>query len=204
MQMNYRPTKAALRELTALAQSQAGYFTAKQAAELGYLSQHIDYHLQKKNFERAGHGFYRLPEIPASEYDDLVKLSFWSRDRNDHPQAVASHHTALAAHELSDLLPTKIHLTVPMSFRKAAGKGVVLHRRILPSRDIEERHGFSVTTPLRTLVDVAAEKTIADEHLKKAVRQAIDRGLVRKSQLASAAKTSPDLNRLSRTISAMR
>lgn len=204
MQMKYRPTKAALRELTALAQSQAGYFTAKQAAELGYLSQHLDYHLERKNFERAGHGFYRLPEIPASEYDDLVRLAFWSRDRNDRPQAVASHQTALAAHELSDLLPTKTHITVPMTFRKAAGKGVVLHRDVLVPAEIEERQGYSVTTPLRTLVDIAADKTIADEHLKKAVRQAIDRGLVRKSQLATAAKASPDRKRLSQMISAVR
>jgi predicted transcriptional regulator of viral defense system len=202
--MNYRPTKLALRELTALAQSQAGYFTAKQAAELGYLSPHLDYHLQRNNFERAGRGFYRLPEIPPSQYDDLVKLSFWSRDRNDHPQAVASHHTALATHELSDLLPTTIHLTVPMTFRKAAMKGVVLHRGLLLPREIQEHHGFSVTTPIRTLVDVATDKSIADEHLKKAVRQAIDRGLVRKPQLAAASKALPEPNRLSRIIAAVR
>ncbi len=204
MRMNYRPTKAALRELTALAHSQAGYFTAKQAAELGYLSQHLDYHLQRKNFERAGRGFYRLPEIPLSEHDDLVRLAFWSRDRNDCPQAVASHHTALAAHELSDLLPATIHLTVPMTFRKTAGKGVVLHRGNLRPTEVEGRQGFSVTTPLRTLVDAAADGTIAEEHLTRAVKQAIDRGLVRRSQLATAAEAASAPSRLSRLISAVR
>lgn len=202
--MTYRPTKIALRELTALAQSQAGYFTAKQAAELGYLSPHLDYHLQRNNFERAGRGFYRLPEIPPSEHDDLVKLSFWSRDRNDHQQAVASHQTALALYELSDLLPTTIHLTVPLTFRKPAGKNVVLHRGKLQPSEIEERQGFSVTTPLRTLVDAAADKTIAAEQLKKAVRQALARGLVRKSQLVAAAKTLPEPNRLLRITAAVR
>jgi predicted transcriptional regulator of viral defense system len=202
--MNYRPTTAALRELTALATSQAGYFTAKQAAELGYLSQHLDYHLKQNNFERAGHGIYRLPQIPLSEHDDLVRLAFWSRDRQDRPQAVASHQTALAIHELSDLLPTKIHLTVPATFRKSAGKELVLHRGLLEKSDVEERDAFVVTTPLRTLLDVAADKSIADEHLKKAVKQALERGLVRKSKLLAAAKTSPETSRLSRMIDSVR
>jgi predicted transcriptional regulator of viral defense system len=202
--MIYRPPKIALRELTALANSQAGYFTAKQAAELGYKYPHLDYHVTAKNFERVGHGLYRLPEIPLAEQDDLVRLAFWSRDRNDQPQAVASHQTALAIHELSDLLPTKIHLTVPAKFRKTAGKGIVLHRGQLKKSDIEERDGFAVTTPFRTIIDVAADATVGDEHLKRAVKQAIDRGLVRKAKLISAVKKSPEISRLSRMITAMR
>lgn len=202
--MSYRPTTTALRELTALATSQAGYFTAKQAAEFGYLSQHLDYHLKQENFARAGHGVYRLPQIPLAEHDDLVRLAFWSRDRQDRPQAVASHQTALAIHDLSDLLPTKIHLTVPARFRKNGGEELVLHRGVLEGGDVEEREGFAVTTPLRTLVDVAADPTIADEHLKKAVEQALERGLVRKARLLAATRTSLKTGRLSRMIGSVR
>ena len=204
MQMGYRPTKTALRELTALAQSQAGYFTAKQAAEFGYKYPHLDYHIQAGNFERAGHGLYRLPEIPLAEHDDLVRLAFWSRDRNDQPQAVASHQTALTIHELSDLIPTKIHLTVPGSFRKVPGKGVLLHRGTLNAGETEEREGFRVTSPLRTLLDVAVDETLAVDHLKKAVQEALDRGMIRKTKLIAAAKKSPSTTRLSRVIAAMR
>lgn len=202
--MGYRPTKPALRELATLAQSQAGYFTAKQAADLGYKSQHLDYHVQAKNFERTGHGFYRLPEIPLSEHDDLVRLSFWSRDQNDKPQAVASHQTALAVHELSDLMPTKIHLTVPITFRKAPKKGTEVHRGQLDSDDVEEREGFSVTTPQRTILDVAADKSLASEHLKKALSEALARGLVRKSKLEMKAKKSPTTAWLSRMLATVR
>lgn len=204
MDMIYRPPKKALRDLTALAHSQAGYFTAKQAAELGYKYPHLDYHVTAENFERVGHGLYRLPEIPLSEQDDLVRLAFWSRDRNDEPQAVASHQTALTIHELSDLLPTKTHLTVPTKFRKAAGKGIVLHRGQLDKSDTEEREGFAVTTPLRTILDVAADKAVSDEYLKQAVQQSIDRGLVRKAGLLSAVKKSPEISRLSQMIAAVR
>jgi len=201
--MPYRSTKAALRQLKTLAQSQAGYFTAKQAAAIGYSNPHLDYHVSTGNFERAGHGIYRLPEIPLSEHDDLVKLSFWSRDREDHPQAIASHETALDVHGLSDLLPTKIHLTVPAKFRKTAPAGTVLHRDVVEPADIEKREGFHVTNPLRTLLDIAADERISEEHLRKAVAEALDRGLVRKSKLVARANSLPAASRLSRLLAAV-
>jgi predicted transcriptional regulator of viral defense system len=202
--MAYRATKTAFRQLIVLAQTQGGYFTAKQAAALGYRYPHLDYHVRAGNFERAGHGFYRLPEIPLSEHDDLVRLSFWSRDRDDQPQAVASHQTALAVHGLSDLLPAKIHLTVPLTFRKEPTKGIFLHRALVTAAEAEEREGYRVTTPLRTILDVAGDKSLASEHLKKAVTEALERGLVRRSQLAAEAKKMPGLSRLSQMIARVR
>jgi predicted transcriptional regulator of viral defense system len=201
--MEYRSTKTALRKLWALAQGQGGYFTAKQAAEIGYSYPHLDYHVGTGNFERAGHGVYRLPEIPLSEHDDLVKLSFWSRDRDDHLQAIASHDTALAVHGLSDLLPSKIHLTVPLKFRKTAPDNTVLHRGVVEPADIELRAGFNLTNPLRTLVDIAADERISEEHLRKAVAEALDRGVVRRSQLAPRANALPAASRLSRLLAAV-
>ncbi|GJQ28338.1 MAG: hypothetical protein HBSAPP03_02220 [Phycisphaerae bacterium] len=52
--MTYRSQKDALRSLTALAATQGGYFTAKQAEEAGYDFPHLVYHLKAGNFERAG------------------------------------------------------------------------------------------------------------------------------------------------------
>ncbi len=190
--MGYRPTRTAYRELAALAQTQGGYFTAKQAAGLGYKYPHLVYHVGAGNFERAGHGVYRLPELPFAEHDDLVRLSFWSRDREGRPQAVASHQTALALHELSDLLPVRTYLTVPPSFRKPAPKGIVLRRAELSCEDTEEREGFFVTTPLRTLIDVAEDRTISAEHVLSATREAIHRGMVVLQLLDKAIASHPD------------
>jgi predicted transcriptional regulator of viral defense system len=202
MQMAYRPTKTAFRRLTALARGQGGYFTAKQAAEVGYSYPHLVYHASAGNFEHVGHGIYRLPEIPPTENDDLVRLSFWSRDRKDLSQAVASHQTALLLHGLSDILPSKTHLTVPLTFRKAPTKGVVIHRASLDSQEIDQREGFSVTTPLRTLIDVAADDTVSDEHLQRAVAESLERGLVRRSKLDSAIRKNPQATRLSKSLEA--
>ena len=192
--------KANWRKLHSLAQCQGGYFTAKQAAEIGYAYPHLDYHLRAGNFERAGHGVYRLPEIPLFEHDDLIRLAFWSRNRADQPQAVASHQTALAVHGLTDLLPMSTHLAVPASFRKVGPPGVVLHRGKLDTVDIDVREGFQVTTPLRTILDIATDEAISVDHLRQAIAEALDRGLVRKASLLESVKDLPAAHRLSRTL----
>ena len=180
--MPYRSQKNALRSLTALAATQGGYFTAKQAEEAGYDFPHLVYHLKAGNFERAGHGLYRIPTLPTSEHDDLVRLSLWSRGRDDQPQAVVSHQTALSLYDLGELIPGDIHLTVPPLFRKRAPKGCRLHKRRLDDGLSKEMFGFRVTTPLRTLEDLAADPSISQEQFDKAVSAATERGLIRRSQ----------------------
>ena len=48
-----------------------------------------------------------------------------------------------------------VHLSVPPGFR-AKAEGVVLHRAVVPPAEKEDHSGFWVTTPLRSLVDVAS------------------------------------------------
>lgn len=103
-------------------------------------------------------------------------------------------------HDLTDLLPGRIHLTVPPTFRKRAPRGVVLHKAVLSEKDIEERSGFRTTTALRTLVD-SAQGGVSQEQLENAVRDALARGLVRRAVLAEASRTNPRLSRLRAVIS---
>jgi predicted transcriptional regulator of viral defense system len=190
MPTSYRSTAQALRELYATATLQGGYFTAKQADAAGYRKQHLDYHVQTGNFVRVGRGLYRLPNLPGSEHEDLIRYSLWSRGRDDRPQAVISHETALRIHDLGDVLPEQVHLTVPPGFRKTCPRGCVLHRARLDESDLEQHDGFQVTTPLRTLLDVAAGPMARDQ-LEKALRDALRRGLVRRSQVETASVGHP-------------
>ncbi len=168
----------------------AGYFTAKEAARIGYTYPLLHYHARVGNIERAGHGLYRLATVPISEHDDLVRLTLWSRDRSGEPQAVVSHVTALVVHDLTDLLPSSIHLTVPPRFQKKAPAGCKLHREVLASTDIEEHDGFRVTSPFRTLLDAARSPEVPQDELEGALRSALDRGLVRRGALIDAAMQS--------------
>ncbi len=194
-----RSSRTTARALFAKAIEQGGYFTAKQAKEAGYGYPHLDYHVSTGNFERIEHGLYRLTSVPSGEHDDLVRLTLWSRNRQDEPQAVVSHQSALVLYELSDLLPAEIHLTVPPTFRKRAPAGCVLHKARLAPKDIEERAGFRVTVPLQTLLDVAAT-AVPEEQLQKAVTDALARGLVRRNQLLDASRKNPRSQRLRRVL----
>ncbi len=112
----------------------------------------------------------------------LIRWSLWSRNQEGVPQAVISHETALTVHDLSDVMPAVVHLTVPPGFRKRTPAGCVLHQANLSPTDSAQHIGFRVTTPLRTLMDVA-ENVLSQEHLDRAVRDALQRGLVRRPAL---------------------
>jgi len=183
--MAYRDTRNALRTLTATASAQGGYFTAKQAREAGYDYPHLEYHVKAGNFQRTGHGLYRLPTLPQSEHDDLIRLALWSRGRDDQPQAVASHETAMGVLGLGELLPKKVHLTVPPKFRKAPPRSVVLHRMKLAAGDVEARDGFRITSAMRTLLDVSAADAVSQDQLERAVGDALRLGLVRRNALTN-------------------
>ncbi len=163
---------------------QGGYFTSAQALEAGYSYRQQHYHTQRGTWLKIGRGIYRLRRYPPSEREDLIRLTLWSHNQKGEAQAVASHETALSIHQMSDIMPSKIHLTVPKrGFRKEPPVGVILHRGTLSGDEIEQHYGYRVTTPLRTLLDAAASP-ISQEHINRAVQDAIDKGLIRYRLLA--------------------
>lgn len=178
-----------------VADQQAGYFTAKQALEVGYGYPLQHYHRERGHWVPAGHGLFRLRRYPEGENEQLTRLWLWSRSQEGEPQAVASHETALALWGLSDLMPERVHLSVPRDFRKRLPAEVVLHKADLAEGDVEERDGLPVTTPLRTLLDVAADRRVSPEHLEAAARDAIERGLVRRKRLRQALSLIDDEDR---------
>jgi len=168
------------RRLLAIAARQSGYFTAAQALDAGYSYPAQRYHAKRGNWLRVDRGIFRLPEWPTGDRDDLVRWSLWSRGR-----AVVSHETALSVHELGDVDPARVHLTAPPNFRQK-NPGVVIHRADLAPRDVQEHEGFRVTTPLRSLLDVAAEELDLDQ-LGQAIAEALARGMTTRRALLDRA-----------------
>lgn len=177
------------RAVRAVAARQGGYFTAAQALAAGYSYRQQHFHRERGKWLRIDRGVFRYRDYPSSPREDLIQWALWSRDRGGRIRAVVSHESALALHELGDVMPGKVHLTVPPGFRKRPLGGCVLHRGELAESGIEVREGFLVTTPLRTILDLAAGD-LSPEHLAAAVRDALSRGLTRRAHLLEA-KLSP-------------
>src|SRR5260370_38741609 len=108
--------RGASRRLFEVAEQQQGFFTTKQAKAAGFAENTHPYHVQVGNWVREHRGIYRLILFPTTDRPELVLWALWSRNRNEEFEGVYSHHTALSVYDLSDLNPSKLHMTVPMDF----------------------------------------------------------------------------------------
>ncbi len=173
-----RPDWSGLYEIAA---AQEGLFTTKQAAEAGYSAQLLIHHIRAGRARRVRRGVYRLVHFPAGDHEDLVAAWLWSEQAG-----VVSHETALALLGLSDVLPSRIHLTLPASWRARrfrVPKGVALHHADVPAADRTWMGAVPITSACRTLAD-CAQASLSPELLRQAARQALLRGLVTRAELA--------------------
>ena len=175
-----RQAKTASDALFEIIEQQQGYFTAKQAAEAGYQLGSQAHHVKSGNWARVERGIYRMVRFPQSGEEQLVIYSLWSRNLTGEATGVYSHQTALSIHELSDVNPTKLHMTVPATFRRRATtpKILLLHRANLPEKDVEQRQGFAVTRPLRSIADLAATESVSRDIIEQALSEGRQRGLI--------------------------
>jgi predicted transcriptional regulator of viral defense system len=185
--------REASRRLFEFAEQQQGFFTTKQAKAAGFAENTHPYHVQVGNWIREHRGIYRLALFPTSDRPDLVLWALWSRNRNEEVEGVYSHQTALSLYDLSDLNPSKLHMTVPTDFRRNSDIPgiVVLHYADLPESDVQTAQGFKFTRPLRTILDVIEAGTVERNFIRQAVRQSLDRGLITRGQIRNAQLSEP-------------
>jgi hypothetical protein len=179
--------RASSRQLYEFAEQQQGYFTTKQAKAAGFAENTHPYHVKTGNWIRELRGIYRLVLFPATDRPDLALWSLWSRNRNEEIEGVYSHQTALSLHDLSDLNPAKLHMTVPRDFRRNSSlPGIlVLHYSDLSDTDVQSGPGYRYTKPLRAILDLIEEGTVEKDFLQQSLLQAFDRGLISSSQIRS-------------------
>ncbi len=181
----------AYKKLNQIASVQGGLFTAKQAESCGYSRSNHHYHIKAGNWVKEGWGIYRLAHIPVDEMTSYWRLLLWSCNGKSEPLAVFSHKTALSFYELSDVNPSKITITVPKTFQKRSrpSKALRVCKNDLSKKDVKQFKGLPVTTPLRTLLDMYEEKSLADNLMEQTVKEALEKGFIRKSDL----KKNPEL-----------
>lgn len=174
------PNRPDWNRLYEIAAGQEGLFTTQQAAEAGYSSQLLVHYVNSGRAVRMRRGIYRLVHFPVGEHEDLVAAWLWSEQAG-----VVSHQTALALHDLSDVLPALIHLTLPTAWLKRRFRvpdGIVLHHADIPPDD-RTWFGAVPTTSVRRTLNDCAIADLAPDLLRQGAEQALRRGLVNLSEL---------------------
>ena len=121
----------------------------------------------------AGHGVYRIPVLPVDRFDEFIRARLWAGGRG-----VISHDSALVVHDLCDINPTEVHLTIPTGYRinRAGGDHYQIHHGDLGSGDIGRVEAVTVTSIRRTLTDAAS--TVATYLVRQAIATARERGAI--------------------------
>ncbi len=161
------------RGLAALAASQDGLFTSQQSEHFGLTRQLLSHHARTKRYERQARGLYSVPEIPASPFQSVV--ASWLQVGSE--AAVVSHETALALHDLSDIIVDRIHITIPRAMRsRKAPAGTVLRTRLerYGEFEVQRRNFVPVTAPIVTILD-CLESGTGFEQIEIAISRAIER-----------------------------
>jgi predicted transcriptional regulator of viral defense system len=172
-----------------LAESQAGYFTARQAIGSGMDRSTLRYHARPGGrYDRVQRGLFRLRHFPSSPHEHVMAAWLPLRESG----AVVSHESALELLDLSDVIPNSVHLTLPRAQRGQRRREGI--RRHFPSNyptngEIREVHGLPVTTPERTIVD-ALKSGVQPEQVEMAVQQALDRGVTTPRRLRATTSSS--------------
>jgi predicted transcriptional regulator of viral defense system len=166
--------------LVELAAEQHGYVTTRDARDIGVDPVQLRLLAARGRLERAGRGVYRVPVLPRGEHDELAAAVSWTLGRG-----VISHESALGLHSLSDVNPSRIHLTVPRENhpRAAGGELYRLHRRDLQATDITLVDGIPVTTVVRTIRDCLKAGTDPYQ-LRVAIERAEAEGTLRRAPAA--------------------
>ena len=182
----------AFSELMEIAQAQQGYFTTRQAIAAGFADNTHTYHVRVENWERVRRGIYRLKHLSPAEDGLTPAYLLWTRGRDDKPVGVLSHETALSYFDLGYFNPPKVHLTVPVGFRRNSQppKAVVLHKAEITPAEITLLRGMPICRVSRALCDVVLKNVLAQEECRVLVREARRRGLILESEI-QAAKVNP-------------
>jgi predicted transcriptional regulator of viral defense system len=100
-------------------------------------------------------------------------------------RGVLSHDTALDLHELCDVNPAQIHVTIPTSYRlqKAVPRLYTVHRRDLEETEKTLHEGIPIVTPRRAILD-GIESSLRGDLLRQAIDTARKRGQLRGPELA--------------------
>lgn len=146
-----------------------GIITTNDAKELAIDGAVLRMLHKRGRLERLSRGVYRFPEMPAGRLDQYAAATFWPQGA----RGVLSHLTALDLHDLCDINPVRVDLTLPAAYdvnpNREVPKHLKLHFEDIPEGDVTLLDGLPIVTPVRAIVDAIGSGVRGD-----LVQQAID------------------------------
>jgi predicted transcriptional regulator of viral defense system len=157
-----------LERLREIALDQHGYVTAVQAVEQGIPRVELVKLAARDRIERVAHGVYRIPQVPETPHDLWALAVLWTGAE----EACLSHETALAAWDISDINPDRIHVTVGRKrrMRRAGGERYEIHHEDLRPEQRTWWEGIAITDAPTTIA-----QCIASGVPTYLIRQALER-----------------------------
>jgi hypothetical protein len=133
-----------------LAQAQHQVVSRRQALQLGFSARAVDGRLASGRLDRLLPGVYALPGAPASLHRDAMASCLRLG-----PPSVTSHEAAAALHGIGYVAAPGAVVTTSITGPDACALARVHRTRHLDPPDVTAVDGIPVTTPARTLVDLA-------------------------------------------------
>ena len=168
-----------------IARSQNGVIHKTQALGAGLSATSLKRLIQRGEWTVIRPATYLLESAPRSWLAEVTAACLSAnkgpagRSRSDGVPVAASHRCAGRLWELDGVQDDVIELTVPRSARIRWG-GITAHHRNVPRRDITLRGAVAVTTPARTLLDLASvlspeKRALAFESARRRNMISVDR-----------------------------
>jgi len=161
-------------QLLERALDQHGLLTPEDAQAIGANDAALRLMAHRGTLDRVGFGIYRIPQLAGDQLAQYQEALL--RVRND---AALTHETALDLHDLCDINPALVHVTVAPGtrLRRRLPAWLVVHRGHLDAHDLTWHEGLRIATPVRAILDGIATH-IGDRFVDQAVETGRNRGLL--------------------------
>lgn len=184
-------TQRSLGRLVDVAEAQQGYFTRAQARRRGVDDSALQRGVTSGAIERLDHGVYR---ISGSGYDPQQRLRVaWlrltpdvsPRERTVRPKLWVSHRSAAALFDLGVAIADVPEFISDRRLQSRADVKIRVRTGGLDRDSWTVLDGFAVTTPARTIADLADDQ-MDGGHLGRVASDALTKGLVTESEVEAA------------------
>ena len=165
------------RAIAAIAERQEGVVSLEQLIATGLSEDEIRHRVRLGWLRPIHRRVFAVGYLPVTR-----KGKWWAALLAIGDDAVLSHSTAAAVWGILPEVDQDIHVTVP-ELQRRRHDGVEPHRNRLGRDELTAHLGLPVTTPIRTLLDLAITNP---EHLERAIRQAEYNHLTSAAALAAA------------------